>query len=104
MHLKEEGFKYLFDTVVVIAGILIAFSLDNWWEINRRTLLSRSYAASLKSDLEEDIRMVRQIMWQMEESIDRIDSLAIINHSVSEFVVDFISMMPGVPKAKGKSW
>ncbi len=30
-------------------------------------------------------------------------NLAIINHSVSEFVVDFINVMPGVPKAKVKS-
>src|ERR1700712_5430252 len=30
-------------------------------------------------------------------------NLAIITHSPSEFVVDFIRMMPGVPKAKVKS-
>ena len=30
-------------------------------------------------------------------------NLAIINHSVSEFVVDFINIMPGSPKAKVKS-
>lgn len=30
-------------------------------------------------------------------------NLAIINHSVSEFVVDFISVMPGRPKGKVKS-
>jgi Protein of unknown function (DUF3467) len=30
-------------------------------------------------------------------------NLAIINHSVSEFVVDFINVMPGTPKAKVKS-
>lgn len=30
-------------------------------------------------------------------------NLAIINHSVSEFVVDFINIMPGAPKAKVKS-
>ena len=30
-------------------------------------------------------------------------NLAIINHSASEFVVDFIQMMPGIPKAKVKS-
>lgn len=30
-------------------------------------------------------------------------NLAIINHSVSEFVIDFISIMPGRPKAKVKS-
>ena len=30
-------------------------------------------------------------------------NLAIITHSNSEFVLDFIKMMPGVPKAKVKS-
>jgi hypothetical protein len=30
-------------------------------------------------------------------------NLAIINHSVSEFVVDFINIMPGAPKAKVRS-
>ena len=30
-------------------------------------------------------------------------NLAIINHSVSEFIVDFISIMPGTPKANVKS-
>ncbi len=30
-------------------------------------------------------------------------NLAIINHSHSEFIVDFIALMPGVPKAKVKS-
>ena len=30
-------------------------------------------------------------------------NLALINHSVSEFVIDFVNIMPGVPKAKVKS-
>jgi hypothetical protein len=30
-------------------------------------------------------------------------NLAIINHSASEFIVDFVNIMPGVPKAKVKS-
>ena len=30
-------------------------------------------------------------------------NLAIINHSMTEFVVDFVTIMPGVPKAKVKS-
>ncbi|HBI00662.1 MAG TPA: DUF3467 domain-containing protein [Flavobacterium sp.] len=30
-------------------------------------------------------------------------NLAIINHSASEFVLDFVTLMPGVPKAKVKS-
>lgn len=39
-----------------------------------------------------------------EEMADGIYSnLAIINHSASEFVLDYIKIMPGVPKAKVKS-
>ena len=30
-------------------------------------------------------------------------NLAVITHSHSEFIVDFVKMMPGVPKAKVKS-
>jgi hypothetical protein len=30
-------------------------------------------------------------------------NLAVINHSASEFVVDFITLMPGAPKAKVRS-
>lgn len=30
-------------------------------------------------------------------------NLAIITHSTSEFIIDFVKMMPGVPKAKVKS-
>ena len=30
-------------------------------------------------------------------------NLAIINRSVSEFVVDFVNIMPGIPKSKVKS-
>ena len=30
-------------------------------------------------------------------------NLAIINHSQSEFVMDFVTIMPGVPKSKVKS-
>ncbi|CAL2084950.1 DUF3467 domain-containing protein [Tenacibaculum dicentrarchi] len=30
-------------------------------------------------------------------------NLAVINHSLSEFIVDFINIMPGIPKPKVKS-
>ncbi|MBP2832231.1 DUF3467 domain-containing protein [Aquimarina sp. U1-2] len=46
-----------------------------------------------------------QINIELDEAIaDGIYSnLAIINHSVSEFVVDFVNIMPGRPKSKVKS-
>ena len=46
-----------------------------------------------------------QINIELDENIAEgiYSNLAIINHSHSEFVVDYITMMPGVPKAKVKS-
>lgn len=47
----------------------------------------------------------KQINIELDEQIAEgtYSNLAIINHSVSEFVVDFISIMPGRPKGKVKS-
>ena len=46
-----------------------------------------------------------QINIELDESVAEgfYSNLAIINHSASEFVVDFVCLMPGVPKAKVKS-
>jgi hypothetical protein len=46
-----------------------------------------------------------QINVELDETIAQgiYSNLAIINHSHAEFVVDFITMMPGIPKAKVKS-
>ncbi len=47
----------------------------------------------------------QQLNIELDETIadGTYSNLAIINHSVSEFIVDFINVMPGVPKAKVKS-
>ena len=46
-----------------------------------------------------------QISLELDEDIadGTYSNLAIINHSVSEFIVDFVNIMPGIPKAKVKS-
>ena len=46
-----------------------------------------------------------QINIELDETVAEgiYSNLAIINHSNTEFVVDFINIMPGVPKAKVKS-
>ncbi|GAA4239367.1 DUF3467 domain-containing protein [Postechiella marina] len=46
-----------------------------------------------------------QINIELDEAVAEgtYSNLAIINHSVSEFVVDFVNIMPGVPKSKVKS-
>ena len=54
-----------------------------------------------KKQAPQDGQMNVELSEQMAEGV--YSNLAIINHSPTEFVVDFIQMMPGVPKAKVKS-
>ena len=55
--------------------------------------------------MEEKKQTQKQLNIELDEKTAEgtYSNLAIINHSVSEFVVDFVSMMPGAPKAKVKS-
>lgn len=54
---------------------------------------------------EKKIQKKGQINIELDEKVAQgiYSNLAIINHSVSEFVVDFVTIMPGVPKSKVKS-
>ncbi len=53
----------------------------------------------------EDNNKQNQLNIELDEAVAEgtYANLAIINHSVSEFVVDFVNVMPGIPKAKVKS-
>jgi hypothetical protein len=55
--------------------------------------------------MSEEKQKEGQLNIELDESIAEgiYSNLAIINHSASEFIVDFINVMPGVPKAKVKS-
>ena len=55
--------------------------------------------------MDENQNKEGQINIELDETVAEgtYSNLAIINHSVSEFIVDFINVMPGVPKAKVKS-
>ena len=53
------------------------------------------------SDIKKDQKINIELDEKTAEGL--YSNLAIINHSVSEFVVDFINMMPGSPKAKVKA-
>lgn len=50
-------------------------------------------------------RKENQVNLELDENVAQgtYANLAVISHSTSEFVVDFIRMVPGVPKAKVKS-
>jgi hypothetical protein len=55
--------------------------------------------------MQEEIQQEQQLNIELsEETADGLyANLAIINHSFAEFVIDFVNVMPNVPKAKVKS-
>ncbi len=53
-HLRSDWFRYGFETIAVVVGILVAFALDNWNEERKQDLLEIEYLQGLKSDLAND--------------------------------------------------
>ncbi len=55
--------------------------------------------------MSEQAEQQTQLNIELDENIAQgiYSNLAIINHSHSEFVLDFVAIMPGVPKSKVKS-
>jgi len=53
----------------------------------------------------EDKKVPNQISIELKEDIAQgiYSNLAIITHSPSEFILDFVRIMPGIPKAEVKS-
>jgi len=53
----------------------------------------------------EDLKNSNQLQIELTEEVAQgvYSNLAIITHSSSEFVIDFVRVMPGIPKANVKS-
>ncbi len=57
------------------------------------------------ADFKENKQSENQLSIELSEEVAEgvYTNLAIISHSNSEFIMDFVNIMPGVPKAKVKS-
>lgn len=91
-HLRTEWFKYGFETIAVVVGILAAFALDNWNEGRKEEILEIQYLNGLKADLTSDtVYYTRRIadsekaiqdnkrhirlMYQKQESLEEVKNL-----------------------------
>ena len=57
------------------------------------------------ADFKENNQSENQLSIELNEEVAEgvYTNLAIISHSNSEFIMDFVNIMPGIPKAKVKS-
>ncbi len=64
-----------------------------------------AYFGALNQKKMEDKKQQNQLNIELNEEVAQgtYSNLAVITHSPSEFVVDFVRVMPGVPKAQVKS-
>ena len=83
-----------------------------WWQIKKNIFInSYQFPSFSKEGNWKNIKIMsnpkpqEQINIELDETIAEwiYSNLAIINHSSSEFVLDFVNIMPGTPKAKVKS-
>lgn len=84
-HLKSDWFRYGFETLAVIVGILVAFSLDNWNERRKDGVLEKYYIQRLIEDLNADLTEIDKTVEYASESI-------VIGNSILEFLgQDYLS-------------
>ena len=61
-HLKSDWFRYGFETLAVIVGILVAFALDNWNENRRFQQQLINYTERLLNDLTTDTLNIQALI------------------------------------------
>ena len=72
-HLRSDWFRYGFETLAVIVGILVAFALDNWNEERKSGLLAVSLLEELHENLESDVTQFEQNIIGQEYIIRSLD-------------------------------
>ena len=74
-HLRSEWFRYGFETLAVIVGILAAFALENWNEERQLKDQTSIFLYHIESNITEDLEELNTLMLHLDLSIERAESL-----------------------------
>jgi len=73
-HFKKNWYRYGFETLVVVVGVLIAFALNNWNENINDNELRKFHIESLISDLTQDTVILNDAIRYTEADINSLIS------------------------------
>jgi hypothetical protein len=74
--MKKINWKYAIgEIIIVIIGITIAFSLNNWKEESQNKKLKRQYLESMRIDIEKEIQQLKQNDSSIIERINKIEKI-----------------------------
>lgn len=68
-HLRNNWIPYFFETLVVIIGILAAFSLNNWSESLQSSKIEKELLNGLRTELENNRTQLSVIMFNRHEGL-----------------------------------
>jgi hypothetical protein len=72
----EKYLKYAIgEIVLVVIGILIALSINNWNESRKENNLEQSYYCKLLEDIEQDIQQIQSQIGQSEKRLDEANEM-----------------------------
>lgn len=60
-HLKSNWFRYGFETIAVVVGILVAFALDNWNDTRKENEIEKELLEQFKEDLTSDVESITEV-------------------------------------------
>jgi hypothetical protein len=87
-HLRSDWFRYGFETIAVVVGILVAFALDNWNEERKQDLLEIEYLNGLTADLANDTiyynHRIANSEWIVEHHMDFIHQMYLTQNSLED--------------------
>ena len=74
-HLRSDWFRYGFETLAVIVGILVAFALENWREERQSKDQTGIFLQHIESNIAEDLEELSTLMIHLDLTIKRAETL-----------------------------